>query len=279
MQVGFGLVFGGDLAALPDDAVGDAVHEADILLELPAALALGDVLERQAAHLHHRFERTHQRFDIGMVVAAVERVEAVIETAQADRVERERGHVAHHVDLLVGVQPLPFGDQLLGDVEHALVVGLHHAMREGGQQDVVRLLPVGLLRLGGEQRVAAQHAHPAQRTAHRLVEALLVAQLGHQVGARHHDQRRAHHVEPEDRPLLAGDAHQVLDRRAAVDREHVAQHRRARWMGNRMQLVARHWPVSPPGLAAILPRRVARRNTRIWILSYSPPSHSCGREQ
>ena len=62
-QVGLGLVFGGDLAALADDAVGDAVHEADILLELPAALALGDVLERQAAHLHHRFERTHQRFD------------------------------------------------------------------------------------------------------------------------------------------------------------------------------------------------------------------------
>ena len=151
-----------DFPAFLDDAVGDAVHEADILLELLAALALGDVLQRQAAHLHHRLEGAHQRLDIGMVVAAIEGIEPVVEAAQADRVEGERGHVAHHVDLLVGVQTLPLGDELVGDVEHALVVGLHHAMREGRQQDVVRLLPVGLLRLGGEKGVAAQHAHAAQ---------------------------------------------------------------------------------------------------------------------
>ena len=252
------------LAALADDAVGDAVHEADILLELLAALALGDVLQRQAAHLHHGLERADQQFDVGMVVAAVERVEAVVEAAQADRVEGERGHVAHHVDLLVGVQPLPLGHELVGDVEHALVVGLHHAVREGRQQDVVRLLPVGLLGLGGEQRVAAQHAHAAQRAAHGLVEPLLVAQLRDKIGARHHDQRRAHHVEPEDRALLARDPHQVLDRRVAVDGEHVAQHRRARRMGNRMQLVTRHWPVSPPSLAGhIAPPRCEAKHSRL----------------
>ena len=175
-----------------------------------------------------------------MVVAAVERVEPVVEAAQADRVEGERGHVAHHVDLLVGVQPLPLGDQLVGNIQHPLVVGLHHAMSECRQEDVVRLLPVGLLRIGGEKRIAAQHAYPAQRAAHRLVEAFLVAELLHEVGSGHHDQRRTHHVEPEDGALLARDAHQVLDGSAAVDGEHVAEQRRARRMGNRMQLVARH---------------------------------------
>ena len=239
-QVGLGGVVGRHLAALADDAVGDAVHEADIFLELLARLALGDVLERQAAHLHDGFERAHQRLDIGMVIAAIEGVETVVEAAQADRVEGERGHVPHHVDLLVGVQPLPLGHELVGDVEHALVVGLHHAVCEGRQQDVVRLLPVRLLGLGGEKGVAAQHAHPAQRPADRLVEPLLVAQFGDQVGARHDDKRRAHHVEPEDRPLLAGDPHQVLDRRPAVDGQHVAQQRRARRMRNWMQFVSRH---------------------------------------
>ena len=130
-------------AALGDDVVGDAVHEADILLELPAALPLPHVFQRQAARLHDGFERAHQRFDEGMVVAAVERVEAVVEAAQADRVERQRGHVVNHVDLLVGVQPLPLVDELLGDVEHARVIGLHHAVAEGLQQDVVRLLQLG----------------------------------------------------------------------------------------------------------------------------------------
>ena len=168
-----------------------------------------------------------------------------------------------------------FRQVLLGDVEHALVIGLHHAMREGRQQDVVRLLPVGLLRLGGEQRIAAQHAHPAQRAAHRLVEALLVAQLGHQVGARDDDQRCAHHVEPEDRALLARDAHEVLDRRAAVDREHVAQHRRARRMRNRMQLVARHGMAVLP----VLPRyclATPQRESRVGMRARTPVSQSLG---
>ena len=239
-QVGLGGVVRRDLPALADDPVGDPVHEADIFLELLAGLALGDVLKRQAAHLHHRLERAHQRFDIGMVVAAIERVEAVVEPTQADRVERECGHVPHDVDLLVGVQPFPLGHKLVGDIEHALVIGLHHPVREGRQQDVVRLLPVGFLGLGGEQGVAAEHAHPAQRAADRLVEPFLVAQLGHQVGARHDDERRAHHVQPEDRSLLAGNPHQILDRRPAVHGQHVAQQRRARRMGNRVQFVSRH---------------------------------------
>ncbi len=165
------------LAALGDDLVDHLVHEGDVFRERPAALLHPELLERQAARHHDGFERAHQRFDEGMVVAPVERVEAVVEAAEADRVQRQRRHVVDDVDLVVGVEPLPFVDELLGDIDHARVIGLHGAVAEGLEQDVVRLAPVRLPGVGGEQAVAADRAHAPQRTAHGLVEALLVREL------------------------------------------------------------------------------------------------------
>ena len=256
---GFGI-----LAALGDDLVDHLVHEGDVTCEVAVAVTQPQAFERKAAGQHDGLERTHQRLDEGVIVFSIKRVESVIESTQPDGVERQCGHVMNDVDLLIGIQAFPLLDELLGDINHARVVGLHGAVAERLQQDVVRLAPVRLTGVGGKQPVAADGADAAQRAAHRLVEALLVAQLGHQVGARHHDQRRAHHVEPEDRPLLAADPHEVLDRRVAVDGEHVAQHRRARRMGNRMQLVTRHWPVSPPSLAGhIAPPRCEAKHSRL----------------
>src|SRR5438552_1074878 len=83
-----------------------------------------------------------------MIVAPIERIETVIEAAQPDGVERQRGHVVDDIDLLVAVEPLPLLDQLVGDIDHARVIGLHGAVAERLQQDVVRLAPVRLRGVG-----------------------------------------------------------------------------------------------------------------------------------
>ena len=177
-------------------------------------------------------ERTSDA-DERVIVAAVERIEAVIEPAQADGVERQRGHVVDDVDLLVGVQPLPFLHQLLGDIDHARVIGLHGAVAERLQQDVVRLAPVRLVGIGGEQAVAADRAHAPQWPAHRLVEALLVAELIDKVVAGDKDDRCAHHVEPEDRSELPGEPGEVLHWRRRIQRQHIADHRLGRRLRDR----------------------------------------------
>ena len=51
------------------------------------------------------------------------------------------------------------------------------------------------------------------------------------------DERRAHHVEPEDRPEFLGQPHQMLHRRGRVQRQHVADHRLVRRMRDRTQFV------------------------------------------
>ena len=212
---------------------------------LPALLQ-PQTLQRNPAGHHDGLERTHQRFHKRVIVLAIERIEAIVEPAQADGVQRQRGHVVNDVDLVVGVQSSPLLDQLLGDIEHAGVVGLHGAIAERRHQDVVRLAPVRLVGIGGKQSVAADRAHPAQRTAHRLVEALFVAEFLDQIVAGDDHQRRAHHVEPEDRPEFLAQPHKILHRRGGIQRQHVADHRLLRRMRDRVQFVdGRHCKLSP----------------------------------
>ena len=190
-----------------------------------------DVFERETALAHRDLQRVDHRVDERVIVFAVERIEAIVEAAQPDGVERQRGHVVDDVDLVVGVEPLPLEHQLLGDVEHHRVIALHRAVAEVRQQDVVRLRPVRLRGVGGEQPVAGDRAHAAQRAAHGLVEARLVAQLVHEREPGDDGDRLAHHVEPEDRPELACERDQPLDRRDGADVEDVADQgflRRAR---------------------------------------------------
>ncbi len=232
-------VFGGlgVLAALGDDLVDHLVHEGDVAGQIAPALLHPQILQRQAADHHDGLERAHQRLDERMIVAPIERIETVVEAAQPDGVERQRGHVVDDVDLLVAVEPLPFLHELFGDIDHARVIGLHGAVAERLQQDVVRLAPVRLRGIGGEQAVAGDRAHPAQRPAHRLVEPFLVAEFLDQIVTGDDHDRRAHHVEPEDRPQFLGQPRQVLHRRGRVQRQHVADHRLGRRMRDRAQSV------------------------------------------
>jgi hypothetical protein len=101
------------------------------------------------------------------------------------------------------------------------------------QQDVVRLAPVRLRRIGGEEAVAADRAHPAQRAAHQLAEAFLVAEFIDEIVSGYDDERCAHHVEPENRPQLPGKPHQALRRRGRIQRQHVADHGLGRRLRNR----------------------------------------------
>ncbi|MGY4593912.1 hypothetical protein ACVWXL_001658 [Bradyrhizobium sp. GM22.5] len=227
------------LAALRNDLVDHPVHEVDIFSHGLAALLHPELLERQAARHHDGFERAHQRLDEGVVIAPVERIEAVVEAAQADRIQRQRRHVVDDVDLVVGVEPFPFADELLRDVDHARVIGLHGAVAERLEQDVVRLAPVRLPGVGREQAVAADRAHPPQGTAHRLVETLLVGELVDEIVAGDDHDRRAHHVEPEDRPQLLGKPGQMLHRCGRIQRQHVADHRLGRRLRDRVQTVLR----------------------------------------
>mgnify|MGYP000499958777 CR=1 FL=1 len=87
------------------------------------------------------------------------------------------------------------------------MIGLHGAVAERLQQDVVRLAPVRLIGVGGKQPVAADGADTAQRTAHRLVETFFVRELVDQIVAADDDERRAHHVEPVDRPQFPREPH------------------------------------------------------------------------
>ena len=225
------------LAALGDDLVDHLVHEGDVAGEIAPSLLHPQIFQRQTADHHDGFKRAHQRLDERMIVAPIERIETVIEAAQPDGVERQRGHVVDDIDLLVAVEPLPLLDQLVGDIDHARVIGLHGAVAERLQQDVVRLAPVRLRGVGGEQAIAGDRTHAAQRSAHRLVEALFVGEFLDEVVAGDDDDRRAHHVEPEDRPQLLGQPRQVLHRRARIQRQHIADHRLGRRLGDRTQSV------------------------------------------
>ncbi|MNS69150.1 hypothetical protein D3C72_1024560 [compost metagenome] len=235
-QVGLGGDVGAAGAPLLDDVFHHLVHVADVLALLRQLLLEHQLLERNAAPVLHRLQRAHHRIDERMEALAVERVEAVAEAAQADGVERERGHVAHHVHLFIEIEALPLGDQLPRDVQHHRVVGLHRALAEVGQQDVVRLGPRLLVRVGGEEAVR-RGTQPAQCAARALVEARLFAQLVDQRGRRHHDHRHARHVEPVDAAEVLRDLPHVEHRRIGADGQQIADEGFLRRMGDRMERV------------------------------------------
>ncbi len=71
-------------------------------------------------------------------------------------------HVVGDVDLVVGVEALPLQHALIGDIEHRVVVALHGALREGRQQDVVRLDQRGSC-VSAVNRPCATRPQPPQR--------------------------------------------------------------------------------------------------------------------
>ena len=259
-QVVLAVAYGAGLGApFGDDPVDDPVHERDVRLHLAPFRAQEDIFEREAALAHREFKRVDHRGDERVVVVAVERVEAVPEAAQADRVERERRHVAHDIDLVVGVHPLPLQHELLRHVEHHRMVAGHRACAKIRQQDVVRFRPVRLARVSGEESVAGEVAHLAQRAAHRFVEAPFVAELVHERLPPHDRERLAHHVEFEDGTHLAGDRHDILNRRRRAEIQHVADDRPLLGMGDGLEHAVR--------LQTAMPKACSSRSSSSGIMA------------
>jgi hypothetical protein len=169
-------------AALPDHLVDERLHGVDVRLVGAVLLSAQRGEEGQLARPHHGLdERVAHRLEERVQLLVLEGVEAVAEPGEGDRVQRQPGHVLRHhqVDTLV---VLPFGDQLLRDLEHLREVRPHRPLTERRHQDAVGVSPARLVVPGGEESVAAEVPHMAQRRVDRLVEARFVRQFGHKVG-------------------------------------------------------------------------------------------------
>ncbi len=151
-----------------------------------------------------------------MRLGPLEGAEVVSEAGESDGVERHAGHVAGHVDGLSGTGvAVPGRDEPLGDLQHDGVVRPHRAQREGGHEDVVRLGPVGLVVVGGEQAVGSELADVLQTGPDVLGEPLLVREVGDQVQIAH--EQGVPPVQPPDErgTVLAHQVHGLLDGRGA----------------------------------------------------------------
>ena len=73
-------------------------------------------------------------------------------------------------------------DVNLGHVEHHRVVAAHGRLREGRHQELVGLVPVRLVVVGGEQPVATQEAQRLQVATLLLAQLPFVIEVGDQVG-------------------------------------------------------------------------------------------------
>jgi hypothetical protein len=156
---------------------------------------------------------------------AVERVEAVRKGAQSNSVEREARHVGGDVDILVRVEPRPFLDQLGRQVAHLRQIAADRLRPERRRQDVVRLLPVRLVRPGREQAVADDRPHLHQAWPQELVEALVVAHFVDELEAREHEQGASRNLDPKDRAVGFGELDNVEERGFALQVEQVADDR------------------------------------------------------
>ncbi len=122
-------------------------------------------------------ERSHHGGHEGMHLVLVEAVEAVVEGAQRNRVERQARHVVGDIDDGIGAEPLPAHEHLVGDVEHVVEHAADGDRPEGGHEYPVGLGPVRFVAVGREQAVAGDGADFLQRRLDALAESGLVAEL------------------------------------------------------------------------------------------------------
>ena len=122
------------------------------LVLAPGALAEPGLDRRAAGPGPAASSRTpHHRRDERVRGLAVEGVEAVVEAAERDRVQRQAGHVVRHVDLVVRVEPVPLLPSAARRGRASSGSSAHRRQAEGRQQDVVGPATVRVVGLGGEQ--------------------------------------------------------------------------------------------------------------------------------
>ncbi len=206
------------LAALGDQLLGDRVHETPVRLVLALCSQHQRGLNRQTPRPAAGFRQCpHHGFDERMHLVLIKRVEAVAEAGQRDGVEREPGHVVGDVDRRFRAEPLPLRQHLVGDIEHVLEIIPHRRRTEGRHQDAVRLGPVGLVGMGGEQAVGDEIPQVGQPTADLLVETSLVTGVGSQLERAEHQHGALAERQAIDGPELAGELDHALDRRFRID--------------------------------------------------------------
>ena len=173
-------------------------------------------------------EAAHHGGDERVRGVPVERVEPVVEPAERDGVQGQRGHVLRDVDLVVRIEPGPLVHQLPGDVHHPRQVAAHRLLAERRHQDVVRAAPHRVGGLAGEQTLAGLAVLPdLQAGAELLAEPGVVADLLDQVGAGDDDAIVARHLEPEDRAVLPAPLDELLHRVGGVQIEQIPEERHA----------------------------------------------------
>ncbi|MCY1506754.1 hypothetical protein D9M68_410080 [compost metagenome] len=212
-------------AAAPDHVVDQFAHEARVFIELAVRRVHEAVLQAKARELGHRLsQRADHGLDERVQLRTGKRVEVIAEAGQRDGVERQPRHVVGHGDIGVRALPVPFVDQPAGHAQHRVEIPLHRALAEGRHQDAVRLAPVGLVGVRGEQAVAGHAAQVGQWRADVLAEACRVAHFGSQRDRGHERHAPAGEVQFEDALMMAAARQQVLAHRARLDLQQVADH-------------------------------------------------------
>ena len=214
-------------AALGDDLVDQVVHERLVLVELALRADPQAGLDGQLAHAVLRLlQHPDHRLDERVRGLAVEGVEPVAEPAQRDRVQRQPGHVRRDVDLLARVDPGPLVHQLVREVEHLGHVVAHRLQAERRHEDVVRAGPERVVGVGGEQpRPDGSLAQVGQAAGDLLVEPFVVADLVHQLRARHEQPHTTRCDDLEQRSVLLRHPDEAAERVGPVDVESVAHQR------------------------------------------------------
>ena len=221
-QIIFSLV--SRLFAFCDQFVNQVEHIIDVFLELLLRAHHQFVLDAKSLRLAHRFiQSPHHLLDERMGILTVKAIEAVIEPAQADRIERQSRHVIRHIDFLVRVEPCPFLHQLRRKVNHFLVIAFHRLLAEARQQDIMGFLPVRLFGSAREQAVSAERTDFLESRPYLFIKARLVTDFRCQFRTRNERAGTSRKMELIDRPKFTRLLHERLHRFFFIDQWQIAK--------------------------------------------------------
>ena len=185
-----------------------------------------ELLERQAPRCSMRpLERARHGVDERVMARlAVERVEAVAEAAQPDRVERQRASCrAATSTSSSGFSRSHFSTSCSAMSSIIGVVALHRALAEVRAAGCCAPSTSSAPRVRGEQPVAREVRSDAAARRARSCRSASRRRARRPASSPTRRRRLAHHVEPVDRPVLAREP-DVLDGRGRAEREQVAEH-------------------------------------------------------